>query len=104
MIEEIVMNNRDNSIDLLLKADGEAQSLLGVTKMILEDEDGELDDISSDDYPDYFDWAGSTTGKLILTLGSHGITAGRYILRLIVYDATHTNGIFWDRFMINVKD
>lgn len=100
MITEIIYLNLDNTIDLLLKADGSAQDLSTVTRMTLE-----LDStiIDSDSSPDAFDWDTGVTGKLVLALGGESITEGEYITKLTIYDPDNTNGVFWGYIKLVVK-
>lgn len=102
MINEFVYSDRDNTIDFILKADKVAQDLSGVTKMELVDDAGSLDTISSVTSSSAFDWSSSTTGKLLLKLGNLDIATGSYIFRLVVYDASNTNGIMWDKFSVTI--
>lgn len=94
-MEEHVYPGRDNTIDLVLKADGEATNLDSVTKItaligdtLIESEDHEAGPIM---------WgnAGYETGEIRLDLGDQGIAAGRYAASITVYDVENTNGIFW---------
>lgn len=105
-VTEIVYLNRDNTVDLLLKADGVAEDLTAVTRMIVKQEDGDWS-VDSDTYPSAFDWAPGTTGKVILdlaaALAAEDVSAGKYISRLVVYDPSNTNGIVWGTFLLIVK-
>lgn len=93
MTVERVYNGYDNTIDLLLKADGVAQDLSSVTRMTLEVGDVTVD---SDESGDAFDWDTGTTGKVVLALGDQDISAGGYDdAKLTVYDTENTNGIVW---------
>jgi len=100
-----VWNDRDNTIELLLKSGGEAQDLSGVTRMVLQDVEGDWEVDESDD-AGAFSRSGSVTGKVTITIGDQEIPAGRYNVILTVYDAVNTNGIIWDRrgFMLTVAD
>ena len=100
MITEIVYLARDNTIDLLLKADGKAQDLSTVTKMTLEYDSTTIDSVTS---PEVFDWDTGTTGKLILALGAESIPKGDYTAKLTVYDSDNLNGIFWGYIKLLVK-
>jgi len=100
-ISETVYTGRDNTVDLLLKSDGEAQDLSSVTRMRLVDVDGAFD-IDSDTSAGAFDWDNGTTGKVIIAIGGEGIAAGRYGCRLIVYDPTNDDGIVWGRIVLTV--
>ena len=98
-------NDRDNTIDLLLKSGGTEQDLSGVTRMVLQDVEGEweVDEAVS---ASAFTRSGSVTGKVTIALGDQDIAAGRYNVILTVYDAVNTNGIIWDRrgFILQVAD
>ena len=100
MTTEIVYNGHDNTIDLLLKADGVAEDLSSVTRMTLEVAGSTID---SDVSGAAFDWATGVTGKLILALGDEGLTAGSYRATLTVYDSTNTDGIVWGTFKVIVR-
>lgn len=101
MITEVLYNGRDNSIDLLLKVDGEAYDLSDVTKAEL-DVEGTV--INSNGSPNAFDWDTDTTGKIILTLGGEGLSEGFYTAELILYAPTFTNGVSWGFFKLRVYD
>jgi len=100
MTTEIVYDGHDNTIDLLLKADGVAQDLSAVTRMTLEVSDTTID---SDVSGSAFDWDIGTTGKIILALGAESLTAGTYIATLTVYDGDNTDGIVWGSFKLIVR-
>ena len=114
MIREDVYINRDNRIDLLLKADNQdgngkvAQDLSSILTVVLKDVSGTLADISSAEHSGVFDWSTpSQTGVMWLTLGAvfgaiEDFVAGDYIFELILYDDEYTNGIVFDRFAIRV--
>ena len=93
-ILEYVYNDRNNTIDLLLKEGGVAIDLSAVTRMVLTDIGGawSVDEVT---VPAAFDRSLTVTGKVVIALGDQGITAGRYSVRLIVYDAVNTDGIIW---------
>ena len=99
---EYVYIGYDNTVDLLLKADGEAQDLSSVTRMRLVDAGGVFD-IDSDTDLSAFDWDTGTTGKVILSLGAQTIAASRYACKLIVYDPTNDDGIVWGRLVLEVE-
>ena len=101
MITEHVYLGHDNTIDLLLKADGAAVDLSAVTRMTLElDATTTIDSATS---PEAFDWDTGTTGKLVLALGGETISAGIYEkCKLTVYDPDNAGGIMWDQLNIVV--
>jgi len=97
-VVEYSYNNRNNTIDLLLKSDGTAQDLSAVSRMILKDVGGSWTvdhNVAPGDVA--FDWSPTpaVTGKVIIALGAQSITAGKYRCRLVVYDPTNTSGIAW---------
>ena len=100
MITENVYTGHDNTIDLLLKADGVAQDITDATRMTLEVGSTTVD---SDGSADAFNWDTGVTGKLILALGGEDLTAGIYRATLTVYDPTNTNGIVWGTFKLIVR-
>ena len=102
MITEITYYARDNAIDLLLKADGEAQDLSAVTRIVLDLGSTEID---SAEYGSVFTWVGTgTTGKLIIKLASASaiLLPKTYTAYLILYDAVNTNGIVWGSFQLTI--
>jgi hypothetical protein len=101
MITEIVYLGHNNTIDLLLKADGVAVDLSSVTRMVIELNNGT--EIDSVDNPAAFDWTTGITGKLSLSLGDEVIAAGRYSAVLVVYDPTNLDGIVWNKFWMVIK-
>lgn len=107
MLREIVYLNRDNTIDIILKADGTAADLSSVTKMELILDDTTISSVSSSDA---FDWSqhGADTEeadrKLILALGDEDIDVGSYDAQLIVYDVDNPDGIMWSYINIVVRE
>lgn len=102
---EIIWKGRDNSIDLLIKADGEIVTGLDVTVTKIE---LKYKDIyySSTDSPTSFDWASrGADGVIILKLGLLSLPAGKdKKAELIIYDAVNTNGIVWGQFVLTVTE
>ena len=94
-VVEFAYNDRANTIDLSLTADGTAVDLSAVTRMVLEDIGGTFS-IDEDDDASVFNRDVGVTGKVVIALGGQGIAAGRYQVRLIVYDPTNDDGIVWD--------
>jgi hypothetical protein len=102
MATEIQYIDRDNVIDLLLKADGEAQELDSITKMDLIIGSVTISDSAASAYP--IKWSSTgTTGKIQLQLGSQPITEGVYSAQLIVYSATYPNGLVWGSFNLYMR-
>lgn len=103
---ESVYKGRDNTNDFILKADGVAVDLSGVTKMDLV---FPAVTISSSNNPGVFDWSDGS-GKLILSLGgslknpvggnADLQTGKRFEPSLIVYDADNLSGINWGKINI----
>jgi len=104
MITEIFYLGHDNTIDLLLKADGEAVDLSPVTRIDLEIKN--VVTISSTSYPDVIRWTGlDVTGKVIISLDDYDgeLPVGKYRARLVVYDPTNTDGIVWGDLLIQIR-
>lgn len=99
MVYEIVYLGHDNTIDLLLRADGVAYDITSTTRMTL-DFGGTV--IDSAVHTSVFDWSDGD-GKLYLTLGDETIATGTYEADLVVYDSVHTNGIMWGMITILVE-
>lgn len=96
---ERVYLDRDNTIDLVLMADGVAADLAAVTRVTLSFGDTDVDSATA---AGVFDWSGGS-GLLTLQLGGQEIAVGRYDARLVVYDPTHANGIVWGDIEIMVE-
>lgn len=99
MIYEVVHLTHDNTIDVILTADGVAYDITNTTRMTLSFDDTIID---SDLHSGVFDW-GDGDGKLFLTLGAQTIAVGTYTAELVMYDSVNTNGIVWGRLTILVK-
>lgn len=97
MITVTVYKNRDNTIDLEMRADGQAQNITGTTRMVLTIGDTVID---SQFFANAFDWStNGASGQLTLSLGQlNAILAMRnatYRATLDFYDATYTSGLRW---------
>ena len=88
---ETVYLDHDNVIDLQLLEDNTPVDLGGVTRMDLVFDDVV---ISSEDYPEVFDW---TVGDGIVRIKLYGMSLERryYDAKLIVYDDSTPHGIVW---------
>ena len=104
MQKEFVYLGHDNSVDLILKADGVAVDLSSVTDMTLTFGTTLIESDNGDSDPIRWIKAGYATGEIRLFLGDQTITAGNYQAPLIVYDPTNSNGIFWGRIPITVVE
>ncbi len=104
MQTEIVWIGRDNSIDLILKADGTAIALAAATRItagfgatLIDSDNGDTDPIR---------WAkvGYETGEIRLFLGAleTPLTAGVYKVPITVYEPANPHGIFWGHVDIRV--
>lgn len=102
MSVETVYLGHDNSIDMILKADGVAQSLAAVTSMTLTF--GTLKITSTNQVNDVIKWnqGGYATGEVRFFLGAQNIPPGLYTAPLVVYDASNDDGIVWTRIRISV--
>ena len=104
MATEIVYLGHDNTIDLLLKADGTAQDLSSVTKITATFGDTLIESTDAATGPITWAQSGYDTGEIRLALGDQSITADRYMVPIVVYDATNTDGIVWGYVAIEVKE
>lgn len=104
MNTEVVYLGRDNTIDLLLKADDVAQDLSAVTKITATF--GSVLITSEDSAAGSIKWSGADfdTGEIRIDVGAESITAKKkYSVPIIVYDAVNTNGVYWGDVPIQVK-
>jgi hypothetical protein len=106
VITETLYKNHDNEIDLELRADGEAVDITGVSKVLLEVGEVEIDSAIE---PSSFDWTtNGANGQLTLDVARltkiTNLKASTYKAALTVYDATYPNGLVWDEFLIILKD
>lgn len=102
---EIIWLGHDNLNDLILKADGVAVDLSGVTEMKIKVEDDDLI-IVSGNYPgDPILWNGEEfeTGEIRLSLGGQALSTARHKATLVVYDAANPNGISWGHLWLEVR-
>ncbi len=95
MDTEYVYLGRDNSIDLLLKADGVAADLASVTKITASFKGTLVSSTNSTAGAIRWSGAGYATGEIRLFLGSQTIPAGRYDVPIVVYDPANTSGVQW---------
>lgn len=95
MTTEIIWLGHDNTIDLLLKADGVAQDLASVTKITATF--GSTMITSEDHAAGAILWNndGYDTGEIRLDLGDQSIDPGGYGVPIVVYDPSNTEGIVW---------
>lgn len=98
LLEEIVYNGRDNTVELSLSVDGAAITHTSITRVQLVVGATTLD---SQTAPTLFDF--DQADRLILKLGTAGLTAGRHTARLVIYDAGHANGLVWGELVLIVK-
>lgn len=103
MKTEIVYLGLDNSIDLILSADGAAVDLTDVTRMTLSFGTLLVDSDNGDTDPIQWKKEGYATGEIRLFLGGQTIPVGTYSAPLILYDPTNTDGVVWGRISILVE-
>ncbi len=95
MDTEYVYLGRDNSIDLLLKADGVAVDLASVTKITASFKGTLVSSTTPTTGAIRWSGAGYDTGEIRLFLGAQTIPAGKYSVPIIVYDPANTSGVQW---------
>lgn len=103
MNPEIVYLGHDNTIDLLLKADGAAVNLDGANRMTLSFDSLLIDSDNGDLDPIRWAKAGYATGEVRIILGDQAIPAGSYRAPLVVYDPSNSDGIVWGRIVIQIE-
>jgi hypothetical protein len=101
---EIVYLGRDNTIDLLLKADDVAVDLSSVTKITASF--GSVLVSSTDSAAGAIKWSGAgfDTGEIRIDVGAETIPVKtKYSVPIVVYDAVNTNGVHWGEVPVQVK-
>jgi len=104
MIQETVYKNRDNAIWLGLRVNREVIDVSDLTRVQIVDGDTTYDSDSlgsGEEAP--FDWT-SEIGVLILRLGGLGLSVGKHIVTLIIFDADNENGVIWDTMRLLVRE
>jgi len=103
MTTEITWLGHDNTIDLILKANGVAQDLSDVTKITATFDDATIE--STDHAGGAILWNndGYDTGEIRLDLGGQSIDPGGYDVPIVVYDPSNTNGVVWGKVHVAVK-
>jgi len=105
---EVLALDCDNTIDLLLKADGAVADLSAVTRIdavfssavTVSSTNGTTGPIKW--LPDEYD-----TGEIRIDLSDSdesGLAVGLYYVKIIVFDATWTDGIYWGTVVVKVID
>ena len=102
-MSEIVYLTHNNTIDLLLKADGVAQDLASVTKITATFGSTTISSTNKTTGAIKWDNAGYDTGEIRLDLGGQSISAGDYYIPIVVYDPINTLGVVWGYIAIQVK-
>lgn len=103
MDKEIVFLGHDNSIDLILKADGTAQNLASVTDMTITVGTVTVSSDNGDADPIRWAKAAYDTGEVRLFLGDQSLTPGSYSAPLVVYDSDNPDGVVWGYIPMTVK-
>jgi hypothetical protein len=100
---EIVYLGHNNSVDLLLKADGTAVDLTSVNKITASFNSKLIS--STDAAAGLITWAqdGYDTGEIRIAVGGESIPAGKYSVPLIVYDPSNAAGVHWGYVPAEVK-
>lgn len=97
MIHAIFYANRDNSHDLQLTEAGAIINHALITRVVLEFTGGSIDSQAT---PALFTLGQSD--RITLKLGSSiALTEGTHAVRIVIYDATHPNGIVWTQLQVS---
>jgi len=113
---ELVVLNRDNSIDLELRSNGQPVDISDITRCVVKIvNDDTDDDYTADSEVDdtLFDWSsGGEDGILKLWFGNalldeRGevpslLPIGSYTCSVFIYDASNLNGVYWGDFSMRV--
>ncbi len=97
-IEETVYTARDNAIVLALYNDSVLIAHNQLTRVQIKVGETLIDSAVN---PEYFNVTQSD--RLSISLGSAGLTAGRYTAMLVIFDAAHVNGLVFGELVVRVK-
>jgi len=105
--KEYLYLDHGNTIDLVLKADGEAQNLSAVTGIrVMFDQTSVYSNAASEGA---IKWQSTSDvawelGEIRIDCSSHDIAARRYDVPIIVYDPSNPDGVVWDNVRIEVEE
>ena len=102
-MSEIVYLGHNNTIDLLLKADGVAQDLSNVTKITATLSTKTITSTDKANGIITWDQAEYDTGEIRLDFGNEDIVVSTYQMYIIVYDAANTDGVVWGTVKTQVR-
>lgn len=102
MKTEIAYLGHDNSIDLVLKADGAAVDLTSVTRMTLSLGSVLIDSDNGSTDPIRWTKSDYVTGEVRLFLGGISAPPNTYDAWLVVYDPSNVDGIVWGSIKIMI--
>jgi len=98
---EIIYIGRNNRFDVILKEDGTAVDLSGVTHINVVFNSGTS--VSSVARSTWFDWTSGASGEVRFSFGGTTVTPGYYDAEVLVYDVVNTSGINWGTIPILIK-
>lgn len=102
---ELVWTGHDNSIDLILKADGAAVSLAATTYITASFGKKRVESVSTDGAATPVKWkqAGYDTGEVKLFLATVALSPGSYDVPIITYaENGSSNGLVWGKVKVKV--
>ena len=99
LVSNIVYNNRDNVISLSLLSDGNIIDHTSITRVQLKVGTVTLD---SQTQPTWFNLTNAS--KITLKLGFAGLTAGKNLASLVVFDSLNPEGVVWGKLYLTVED
>ncbi len=102
MVKEVFYLAHDNTVDLLLKADGVAVSLTTVSKITLSFDDTLLEATNITNDPVRWVQSGYDTGEIRLFLKGKGLDAGHYRVPIVVYSPDNLDGIVWGFLLLKI--
>lgn len=105
---QVIWIGKDNTLDFILKEDGVAQDLSGVTKVELEfDSSSVITDTTPGSYPIKWEFTPAVVGKISLQLGKESATPTElekyHKATLTLFDGVNDDGITWGEIPLYMK-
>jgi hypothetical protein len=102
MATEFIYLGHDNTVDLILKADGVAIDTAAITSMTATFGSTTITSNNKATGPIKWDQAGYDTGEIRLDMGAETIPVGTYDCWINVYDPSNPEGVVWGTVRIQV--
>lgn len=93
----------DNEFSRYFLEDEVAVDLSNVTRVTIElDQVYDSAELGGVGAGEEIDCSEGSSGKIIFRLGGQSVSSGRYDAEVVTYDTTHTNGLVWPTFTVEV--